>query len=449
MDSKSYQSPELLLDDLPADTLGKGLPALTVKSGIDRLLEHDIPPERNLGSFVSTGLNDIGESLLLENYQRNLACQNEYTGVRKIHDRCVAILGALWGSPCNEKPIGSAVSGSSEAIFLGILAMKRKWQAENGGIASPHGPALNIITGSHAHVAVTNAARANDIEIRTVLVGPESNYSFDPSKMQGLLDSSTIGVVLVLGNTYTGHFDPIENASIVLDNYEHSYGRSIPIHVDAASGGFVAPFNGGNSSPWDFALPRVASINVSGHKFGLTAATLGWIIWRNRGFLPSDLLHESSYLSGHHELPTLRYSQSSANLLIQYYQLAHLGHQGYENVIQDLLKRSSALGKTLEETGIFTCISESHRALANTLPVVVFRVNSVVQDKRPDVTEQWISDKLFNKGYSVPCSKLPIDGEDIEVLRVVMRPSLKPHVLDSFVAELLSLFNNKMFKSLL
>ncbi|KAF5536876.1 glutamate decarboxylase [Fusarium mexicanum] len=414
MDPKGYQNPELLFEDLPTDALGKGMPALAVKSGIDRLLEHDIEPERNLGSFVSTGLNDIGESLLLENYQRKLACQGE------IHDRCVAILGALWGSPCNEKPTGSAVSGSSEAIFLGTLAMKRKWQAENGGIVSPNGSALNIITGSHAHVAVTNAARANDIEIRTVSVGPESNYSFDPSKIQGLLDNSTIGVVLTLGNTYTGHFDPIENTSIVLDNYEQSYGRSIPIHVDAASGGFVAPFNGGKSSRWDFTLPRVVSINVSGHKFGLTAAALGWIIWRDRKFLPADLLHESSYLSGHHELPTLRYSQSSSNLLIQYYQLARLGRQGFEIVIQDLLERSSALGKTLEETGMFTCISESHKTLANTLPVVVFRVNSAVQDQCPDFTEQWISDQLFNKGYSVPCSKLPIDGQDMKVLRVVV-----------------------------
>ncbi|KAF5576934.1 glutamate decarboxylase [Fusarium pseudocircinatum] len=447
MDPKSYQNPNLLLEDLPTDTLGKGMPAFAVKSGIDRLLEHDIEPERNLGSFVSTDLNDIGESLLLENYQRNLACQNEYAGVQQIHDRCVRILGALWGSSCNEKPTGSAVSGSSEAIFLGLQAMKRKWQAENGGIVSASGPALNIITGSHAHVAVTNAARANDIEIRTVLVGPGSNYSFDPSKMQGLLDNSTIGVVLVLGNTYTGHFDPVESASIVLDNYEQSYGRSIPIHVDAASGGFVAPFNGGKPSRWDFALPRVVSINVSGHKFGLTAAALGWIIWRDRRFLPADLLHESSYLSGHHELPTLRYSQSSSNLLIQYYQLAHLGRQGFEIVIQDLLERSSALGKTLEETGLFTCISESHRTLANTLPVVVFRVNSAVQDQRPRCTEQWISDRLFDMGYSVPCSKLPIDGEDIEVLRVVIRPSLKPTVLDSFVAELLSLFSDEMSKS--
>ncbi|KAF5962318.1 hypothetical protein FBULB1_14299, partial [Fusarium bulbicola] len=347
MDPKSYQNPELLFEDRPTDALGKGMPA-----------------------FVSTGLSDIEESLLLENYQRNLACQSE------IHERCVAILGALWGSSYNEKPTGSAVSGSSEAIFLGILAMKRKWQAENGDIVSPNGSALNIITGSHAHVAVTNAARANDIEIRTVSVGPENNY-------------------------------------------EQSYGRSIPIHVDAASGGFVAPFNGGKSSRWDFALPRVVSINVSGHKFGLTAAALGWIIWRDRKFLPADLLHKSSYLSGHHELPTLRYSQSSSNLLIQYYQLAHLGHQGLEIVIQDLLERSSALGKTLEETGMFTCISESHRTLANTLPVVVFRVNSAVQDQRPDFTEQWISDQLFNKGYSVPCSRPPVDGDDMKVLRVV------------------------------
>ncbi|CZR40525.1 uncharacterized protein FPRO_05425 [Fusarium proliferatum ET1] len=441
MDPDSYQSSEEIFAGLPTDNLGNGLPASIVKSGIDHLLEHDIEPEHNLGSFVSTGLNDIGERLLIESYKKNLACQNEYPGVREIHDRCVEILGTVWGASCNEKPTGWATSGSSEAIFLAILAMKRKWQTENGGVASFNGPTLNIITGSHAHVAVTNAAKANDIEIRSVDVGPESNYSFDPSKMQGLLDNSTIGVVLVLGNTYTGHFDPIENVNTVLDNYEQLYGRNIPIHVDAASGGFVAPFNCGNPSRWDFTIPRVISINASGHKFGLTAAALGWIIWRDQRFLPSDMLHQSSYLSGHHELPTLRYSQSSSSVLIQYYHLARLGRQGFENIIQDLLQRSSALGKTLEGTGIFTCISESHRATANTLPVVVFRVNPAVQDQRPEFTEQWISDQLFDKGYSVPCSKLPTHGEDIEVLRVVIRPSLKPTVLDSFITELLSLLN--------
>ncbi|RGP66726.1 glutamate decarboxylase [Fusarium sporotrichioides] len=408
MDPRSYQSSETLFECLPIDTLGNGQPASVVKSGIDRLLEHDIEPEHNLGSFVSTGLNDDGERLLLENYKRNLACQNEYAGVRKIHDRCVEILGAVWGSSCNDKPTGCAASGSSEAIFLGILAMKRKWQTENGGMASLNGSALNLITGSHAHVAVTNAAKANDIEIRSVPVSPEGNYSFDPSKMQGLLDS------------FTRHFDPIENTSTVLDNYEQSHGHSIPIHVDAASGGFVAPFNGGKCSRWDFSVPRVVSINASGHKFGLTAAALGWIIWRDQRFLSSDMLHESSYLSGHHELPTLRYSQPSSSVLIQYYYLAHLGRKGFENIIQALLHRSSALSRTLEGTGIFTCISESHRTAANTLPVVVFRVNSAVRDHRPKFNEQWISDQLFHKGYSVPCSKLPIDGEDIEVLRVVV-----------------------------
>ncbi|CAF3434792.1 unnamed protein product [Fusarium graminearum] len=448
----SYQSSETLFEGLPIDTLGNGLSASAVKSGIDRLLEHDIEPEHNLGSFVSTGLNDDGERHLLENYKRNLACQNEYTGVRKIHDRCVETLGAVWGSSCNDKPTGCAASGSSEAILLGILAMKRKWETENGGMASSNGSALNLITGSHAHVAVTNAAKANDIEIRSVPVRPEGNYSFDPSKMQGLLDRFTIidkrlvGVVLVLGNTYTGHFDPIEDTSTVLDNYEQSHGHSIPIHVDAASCDFVAPFNGGKCSRWDFSVPRVISINASGHKFGLTAAALGWIIWRDQRFLSSDMLHESPYLSGHHGLPTLRYSQPSSSVLIQYYYLAHLGRKGFENIIQALLQRSSALSRTLEGTGIFACISESHRTAANTLPVVVFRVNSAVREQRPKFNEQWISDQLFHKGYSVPCSKLPIDGEDIEVLRVVVRPSLKPTVLDSFVTELLSLINDDNLK---
>ncbi|KAM0142128.1 hypothetical protein ACHAO1_001341 [Botrytis cinerea] len=217
----------------------------------DRVLEHisnDIIPERNLGSFVSTSIDGPAQQLMLENYCKNLACAHEYPSIKDLEKRCVNMIANLWGSPETTDHIGAATTGSSECLFLAILALKRNWQSRNRHFSSSR--RMNLIVGSHAHVAVHKAAENLDIEVKILHVSDASGYKFDSAQLEPALDEGTIGVVLILGNTYTGGFDPILNVASMLDDYEGRTGVDIPIHVDAASGGFVAPFTGVSPSTW-------------------------------------------------------------------------------------------------------------------------------------------------------------------------------------------------------
>ncbi|EEY22413.1 glutamate decarboxylase [Verticillium alfalfae VaMs.102] len=449
--------PSASLDVLPYGRLGHEIAPDTAASDIRRLLKPDTKPHHNLGSFVTTALDTHGEQLLLENYAKNLACRHEYPGIDELHSRCVSILGDLWGVSAAGAPVGSAVSGSSEAIFLGILAMKKRWMAGRTDRDTPREP--NIIVGSHAHVAVPNGASACDVQIRSLQVSASSNFVVDPFQLEALIDDGTIGIVLIMGSTYTGHFDPVKDVGVMLDKHEASTGRNIMIHVDAASGGFVAPFLGknGGCTQWDFSNSRVASINASGHKFGLATASVGWVLWRDRACLPDSMVHSSDYLMGQNESVTLSYSQPAHGVVLQYYHLARLGRLGYERIMEEAFQRAVDLGRLLEKTGLFECVDGVYRgplesvasnksqqgataaSRSSGLPLVVFRLRPGVQRQFSGLDEQWISNGLMQRGFSVPCCKLPIGGMEVLVLRIVMRAGVSDEVCQRFVAALKSL----------
>lgn len=204
----------------------------------------------------------------------------------------------MWSAQKGEKAIGTATTGSSEAIHLGGLAMKRRWQekrmADGKDTSKP-----NVIMGSNAQVAIEKFARYFECEERILPVSKKSQYRLDPDLVRENIDENTIGVFVILGSTYTGHYEPVQEISDILDEYEARTGHNIPIHVDAASGGFIAPFTHAKAGfKWDFQLPRVKSINTSGHKFGLVYAGVGWIIWRDESYLPKHLVFELHYLGG-------------------------------------------------------------------------------------------------------------------------------------------------------
>lgn len=244
-------------------------------------------------------MEDNAAQLLQENIAKNLADNDEYPAMLNISDRCVSIIAHLWGVQKDEKAIGSPTVGSSEAIHLGGLAMKRRWQerrqAEGKDTSKP-----NIIMGANAQVALEKFARYFDVEARILPVSKASSYRLDPALVRDAVDENTIGVFVILGSTYTGHYEPVEEISKVLDQIQEKTGIDVPIHVDAASGGFVAPFThaGVGGPKWNFELPRVKSINASGHKYGLVYAGVGWIIWRDESFLPKHLIFELHYLGG-------------------------------------------------------------------------------------------------------------------------------------------------------
>jgi len=375
----------------------------------------------------------------------------------QMHARCVSIISHLWGVQKGEKAIGSATTGSSEAIHLGGLAMKRRWQEKrkaNGKDASNP----NIIMGANAQVALEKFARYFEVEARILPVSQDSSYRLDPELVKKNIDENTIGVFVILGSTYTGHYEPVEEISNILDAYEKESGNDIPIHVDAASGGFIAPFtNAKAGQKWDFALPRVKSINTSGHKFGLVYAGVGWIIWRDESYLPKHLIFELHYLGGTEESYTLNFSRPGAQIIAQYYNLIHLGFSGYRQIMENTLINARLLSRALESTGWYRCVSDVHRKKGDFkfekgkkhyveggtsadynagLPVVAFTFSDDFKKDYPHVKQESVSKLLRAKQYIIPNYPLPPNEEKTEILRVVVRESLSLDMIHRLIFDI-------------
>lgn len=267
-------------------------------------LELDGRPSLNLASFVGTWMEPEAVKLIMESLPTNLSDVEEYPATLRIQSRCVSIIGDLWKS---KGAIGTSTVGSSEAIQMAGLAMKKRWQAKmrkDGKDASRP----NIIMGSNAQVALEKFARYFDAEERLVPISEKSHHCLDIEEAAKLCDENTIGVFVILGSTYTGHFENVEGMAKLLDKVQEEKGWDIPIHVDAASGGFVAPFAFPDLR-WNFEIDRVKSINTSGHKFGLVYAGIGWVLWRDESFLPKELIFELHYLGGTEQTYTLNFSR--------------------------------------------------------------------------------------------------------------------------------------------
>ena len=406
------------------------------------------------------------EQLMFENISKNLSDADEYPAMMQMHARCVSIIAHLWGVQKGEKAIGSATTGSSEAIHLGGLAMKRRWQEkrmkEGKDTLKP-----NIIMGANAQVALEKFARYFEVEARILPVSEKSNYRLDPELVKQNIDENTIGIFVILGSTYTGHYEPVEEISKILDEYEAKTGVDIPIHVDAASGGFVAPFTHAKAGgpKWNFELPRVKSINTSGHKFGLVYAGVGWIIWRDESELPKHLVFELHYLGGTEESYTLNFSRPGAQIIAQYYNLIHLGFTGYRQIMENCMSNARLLSKSLEATGWYTCVSDIHRQKGQHtfkgvreavfgkddetsadynagLPVVAWRFSDEFKKEFPHLKQETISNLLRAKQYIIPNYPLPPNEEKIEILRVVVRESMSFDLLDRLITDIITTTQN-------
>jgi len=422
----------------------------------------DGQPLLNLASFVHTWMPKAAENLVIENMSKNLIDQDEYPMTQVIHTRCISMLADLWHAPSSHQAIGTATTGSSEAIQLGGLAMKRIWQEkrkEKG--LSIHEPGPNIVMGANAQVALEKFARYFDVECRLVPISKESHYCLDPKKAIEMVDENTIGVFVILGSTYTGHYEPVKEMSDLLDDYEKKTGHSVPIHVDAASGGFVAPF----VTPklvWDFKLPRVVSINTSGHKFGLAQVGVGWVVWRHKNFLPKDLIFELHYLGSVEYSFSLNFSRPAAPIIAQYFMLLHLGFAGYRAVGLQDLKNARTLSRALERTGYYEVLSDIHRYAASSsvvedvkrgmgideedvetyvpgLPVVSFKFSDAFREKYPDIQQKWIQTLLRSKGWIVPNYELAPDLSQIEILRVVVRENTSETLIERLVSDIVEI----------
>ncbi|KAJ2909102.1 glutamate decarboxylase gad1 [Coemansia aciculifera] len=448
-----------------------GMPARNAYQLIHDSLKFDGDPALNCATFLTTWMEPEAEKLIVENLGKNRVDIDEYEATERIHRRCLAHLHDLWNGAPGQDATGTVVVGSSEGIMLGGLAMKWRWrkrmQAAGKDASRP-----NIVFGANAQVALEKTARYFDMEARLVPVSDASRYVLDVERAVALIDENTVGVFVILGSTYTGHFENVLEMSQALDLLHASRGWDIPIHVDGACGAMVAPFAYPELA-WDFRVPRVASISTSGHKFGLTYPGIGWVLWRSAECQPEELTFELSYLGGVEKTFTLNFSHPACFLIAQYYQFLRFGRAGYTRVVNSCLYHARLLSVALEATGAFECVSDIHRARgqlgfseaarlgASRLfaestttkksmcdattndafnfgqPEVAFRFSDWFIQKHPQASQDVVSTLLRVRGWIVPNYPLPPDRSDIRILRVVIRETSSEDTVNRLVRDIM------------
>ena len=370
----------------------------------------------NLATFVTTWMDPEAEKLMAETFDKNMIDKDEYPATAAIEARCVSMVADLFHAEGlrDDDPasaIGVSTVGSSEAVMLGGLAMSWRWRAkadpENKGAWRTRRP--NLVLGSNVQVVWEKFCRYFDVEPRYLPV-EEGRYVITPEQVIAAVDEDTIGVCAILGTTFTGELEPIAEICAALDKLAASGGPDVPVHVDAASGGFVVPFLHPDVV-WDFRLPRVVSINVSGHKYGLTYPGIGFVVWRSAEYLPEELVFRVNYLGGDMPTFTLNFSRPGNQVIGQYYNFLRLGRAGYGQVMSCLSDTARWLGDQLRDSEHFEVISDG-----SAIPVVSFRLTG---DR--GYTEFDVSHALRAYGWQVPAYTMPDNATDVTVLRIVVR----------------------------
>jgi glutamate decarboxylase len=380
----------------------------------------------NLATFVTTWMDEEADRLYAATFDKNMIDKDEYPQTAEIEARCVSMLADLWHSPDADGSVGTSTTGSSEGCMLAGLALKRRWQQARRAAGKP-ADHPNIVMGGNVQVVWEKFANYWEVEPRYVpLEGDVFHLTAD--RLLDHVDENTIGVVVVLGSTMDGTYEPVQEICALLDDYERTSGISVPVHVDAASGGFVAPFVQPDLV-WDFRLPRVVSIQASGHKFGLVYPGVGWVLWRDAPHLPEDLVFHVNYLGG--DMPTfaLNFSRPGAQVVLQYFQFLRLGRDGFRLVQQTCQDVAVHIARTLEKMPEFDVISDGTE-----LPVVTFSIGKHVT--KYDVYD--VSRKLRERGWLVPAYTMPPNREDLAVLRVVVRNGFSHDMADLFLRDLVT-----------
>jgi glutamate decarboxylase len=334
------------------------------------------------------------------------------------------MLAHLFHAPDISEATGCSTTGSSEAGMLGGLALKRRWQhkrkAQEKSIDKP-----NLVMGINAQVCWEKFCNYWDVEMRQVPM--EGNrFHLTAEEAVKLCDENTIGVMAILGSTFDGSYEPVKEICGVLDKFESKTGNDIPVHVDAASGGMIAPFLD-KELEWDFNLPRVASINVSGHKYGLVYPGVGWVIWRDAKALPEDLIFNVNYLGGNMPTFALNFSRPGAQIVLQYYNFLRLGFEGYTKVQQYARDVATYLSSEIEKLGMFELITKGDE-----LPVFAFKLKENVKN----YTVFDVSVALREHGWLLPAYTFPKNRTDLAVLRVVVRRGFTHDLADMLIADM-------------
>jgi glutamate decarboxylase len=378
----------------------------------------------NLATFVTTWMPPDGARLMAETADKNMIDKDEYPQTAELERRCVNILGDLWHAPGGGDATGTSTTGSSEAAMLGGLALKWRWRERMRAAGRPV-DRPNLVMGVNVQVCWDKFCRYWDVEPRLVPMDGD-RFHLTAEEAVARCDENTIGVVAILGSTFDGSYEPVAEIAAALDRLAADGGPDVPLHVDAASGGFIAPFVQPDLV-WDFQLPRVQSINASGHKYGLVYPGVGWALWRDAAALPDDLVFKVNYLGGSMPTFALNFSRPGSEVVAQYFMFLSLGRRGFEEVQQASSAVAQHIAAQIAAMGPYHLISDGSE-----LPVLAFAL-------RPEVADYSVfdvSDKLRERGWLVPAYTFPENRTDLSVLRVVVRAGMTRDMADLFLGDL-------------
>lgn len=416
---------------LPRNKIGKNMmdPRIAYQLVSDEMM-HDGNPRYNLCTFVQTYMEEEARKIMLDSMATNAIDKSEYPQTTEIEKRCVNIIANLWNANHEEDYMGTSTVGSSEACMLGGMAMKFRWRkrAQALGIdITKKKP--NLIVGSGYQVVWEKFCVYWDVEMREVPMTDRNDLTMNPQKAIELCDDYTIGIVPIMGITYTGGFDDIVTLDKLLSAYNQRAKISVPIHVDAASGGLYLPFIDPDLT-WDFRLKNVVSISTSGHKYGLIYPGIGWVMWRDKQFLPDELIFKVAYLGDFEPTFQINFSRSGSQIWAQYYCFVRWGFEGYQAIHERTRDVGLFLAKGVKSLGLFDMVNEGQN-----IPIVCWTMNDKAQkDKRWDLYD--LADRLRFNGWQVPAYPLPANFQDVSVMRVVVRADQSMEQMSLFLKDL-------------
>jgi len=369
---------------------------------------------QNLATFCQTWDDENVHKLMDLSINKNWIDKEEYPQSAAIDLRCVNMMADLWNAPtpANGQAVGTNTIGSSEACMLGGMAMKWRWRKRMQAAGKPTDKP-NFVCGP-VQVCWHKFARYWDVEIREIPMEPGKLF-MDRERMIAACDENTIGVVPTFGVTYTGNYEFPLALHEALDKLHKDKGWDIDMHIDAASGGFLAPFVA-PEIVWDFRLPRVKSISSSGHKFGLAPLGCGWVIWRDAAALPNELVFNVDYLGGQVGTFAINFSRPAGQVIAQYYEFLRLGREGYTKVQTALYQVASYIAQEVAKLGPYEMICSGDPKEG--IPAVCFKIK---EGAKIGYTLYDLSERLRLRGWQVPAFALNGKMSDTVVMRIMCR----------------------------
>ncbi len=382
---------------------------------------------QNLATFCQTWEEPQVHALMDLCIDKNMIDKDEYPQTAELERRCVHMLADLWNAPDSVNTVGASGVGSSEACMLAGMAAKWRWRQRRTAAGLPTDKP-NMVCGP-VQVVWHKFAKYWDIEMREVPMS-EGHYAMTAEDMLERVDENTIFVVPTFGVTYTGAYELVEPLSIALDQLQADTGLDIDIHVDGASGAFLAPF----CAPeilWDFRLPRVKSISTSGHKFGLAPLGVGWVIWRDAAELPDDLIFHVTYLGGDMPVFQINFSRPAGQIAAQYYDFIRLGREGYRRVHQAAYDTCAIIAEEIPRLGPFEVICNGDPLTS--IPAVTWRL---AEGADPGYSLYDLADRLRARGWQVPAYPLTGSVGDVAVQRILVRQDVSRDLVMILLADM-------------